>query len=112
MIVSLFQCKKTDQHFKPYLKQHLPKRLHYANNRRIEEIHLLVERKWHVARYNTTTPTGSTSIFGLNIQCLEAKLDNCNCKQCVTWRYSVNKHTGISVDTECSVERFNLTIFI
>uniref|UniRef100_A0A673C5M0 SMB domain-containing protein n=1 Tax=Sphaeramia orbicularis TaxID=375764 RepID=A0A673C5M0_9TELE len=47
----LFQCKKADQHFKPYLKQHLPKRLHYANNRRIEDIHLLVERKWHVARY-------------------------------------------------------------
>uniref|UniRef100_A0A8C6SRX6 Ectonucleotide pyrophosphatase/phosphodiesterase 2 n=1 Tax=Neogobius melanostomus TaxID=47308 RepID=A0A8C6SRX6_9GOBI len=34
------------QHFKPYLKQHLPKRLHYANNRRIEDIHLLVDRKW------------------------------------------------------------------
>uniref|UniRef100_A0A8C7LJT6 Ectonucleotide pyrophosphatase/phosphodiesterase 2 n=1 Tax=Oncorhynchus kisutch TaxID=8019 RepID=A0A8C7LJT6_ONCKI len=44
------QCKKTEQHFKPYLKQHLPKRLHYANNRRIEGIHLLVERKWHIAR--------------------------------------------------------------
>uniref|UniRef100_A0A8C5AAC3 SMB domain-containing protein n=1 Tax=Gadus morhua TaxID=8049 RepID=A0A8C5AAC3_GADMO len=43
-------CKKPEQHFKPYLKQHLPKRLHYANNRRIEDIHLLVERKWHVAR--------------------------------------------------------------
>uniref|UniRef100_A0A8D3CL13 SMB domain-containing protein n=1 Tax=Scophthalmus maximus TaxID=52904 RepID=A0A8D3CL13_SCOMX len=41
-------CKKAEQHFKPYLKQHLPKRLHYAYNRRIEEIHLLVERKWHV----------------------------------------------------------------
>uniref|UniRef100_A0A7N6B1A1 SMB domain-containing protein n=1 Tax=Anabas testudineus TaxID=64144 RepID=A0A7N6B1A1_ANATE len=44
------RCKKAEQHFKPYLKQHLPKRLHYANNRRIEDIHLLVERKWHVAR--------------------------------------------------------------
>uniref|UniRef100_A0A8D0CW43 Ectonucleotide pyrophosphatase/phosphodiesterase 2 n=1 Tax=Sander lucioperca TaxID=283035 RepID=A0A8D0CW43_SANLU len=43
------KCER-DQHFKPYLKQHLPKRLHYANNRRIEDIHLLVERKWHVAR--------------------------------------------------------------
>uniref|UniRef100_A0A3Q3GAQ0 Ectonucleotide pyrophosphatase/phosphodiesterase 2 n=1 Tax=Labrus bergylta TaxID=56723 RepID=A0A3Q3GAQ0_9LABR len=43
-------CKKAEQHFKPYLKQHLPKRLHYANNRRIEDIHLLVDRKWHVAR--------------------------------------------------------------
>lgn len=52
----LFQCKKSDQHFKPYLKQHLPKRLHYANNRRIEDIHLLVERKWHIARYGTRPP--------------------------------------------------------
>uniref|UniRef100_A0AAQ4QM14 SMB domain-containing protein n=1 Tax=Gasterosteus aculeatus aculeatus TaxID=481459 RepID=A0AAQ4QM14_GASAC len=43
-------CKKADQHFKAYLKQHLPKRLHYANSRRIEDIHLLVERKWHVAK--------------------------------------------------------------
>uniref|UniRef100_A0A671YBE7 Ectonucleotide pyrophosphatase/phosphodiesterase 2 n=1 Tax=Sparus aurata TaxID=8175 RepID=A0A671YBE7_SPAAU len=43
-------CKKADQHFKPYMKQHLPKRLHYANSRRIEDIHLLVERKWHIAR--------------------------------------------------------------
>ncbi|KAG9333108.1 hypothetical protein JZ751_013487 [Albula glossodonta] len=49
-VVANLTCKKSDQHFKPYLKQHLPKRLHYANNRRIEEIHLLVERKWHVAR--------------------------------------------------------------
>uniref|UniRef100_A0A8K9XC59 SMB domain-containing protein n=1 Tax=Oncorhynchus mykiss TaxID=8022 RepID=A0A8K9XC59_ONCMY len=42
-------CKMPTQHFKPYLKQHLPKRLHYANNRRIEAVHLLMERKWHVA---------------------------------------------------------------
>uniref|UniRef100_A0A8C5PCB6 Ectonucleotide pyrophosphatase/phosphodiesterase 2 n=1 Tax=Leptobrachium leishanense TaxID=445787 RepID=A0A8C5PCB6_9ANUR len=49
-VVANLTCKKPDQHFKPYLKQHLPKRLHYANNRRIEDIHLLVDRKWHVAR--------------------------------------------------------------
>ncbi|XP_020792990.2 ectonucleotide pyrophosphatase/phosphodiesterase family member 2 isoform X3 [Boleophthalmus pectinirostris] len=49
-IVANLTCKKAEQHFKPYLKQHLPKRLHYANNRRIEDIHLLVDRKWHVAR--------------------------------------------------------------
>ncbi|CAL8355947.1 unnamed protein product [Arctogadus glacialis] len=49
-LVANLTCKKPEQHFKPYLKQHLPKRLHYANNRRIEDIHLLVERKWHVAR--------------------------------------------------------------
>lgn len=49
-LLFIFQCKKPDQHFKPYMKQHLPKRLHYANNRRIEDIHLLVDRRWHVAR--------------------------------------------------------------
>lgn len=49
-LIIVFQCKKPDQHFKPYLKQHLPKRLHYAYNRRIEDVHLLVERRWHVAR--------------------------------------------------------------
>ncbi|XP_043922856.1 ectonucleotide pyrophosphatase/phosphodiesterase family member 2 [Protopterus annectens] len=50
VIVANLTCKKPDQHFKAYLKQHLPKRLHYANNRRIEDVHLMVERKWHVAR--------------------------------------------------------------
>ncbi|XP_063155695.1 ectonucleotide pyrophosphatase/phosphodiesterase family member 2 isoform X4 [Candoia aspera] len=49
-VVANLTCKKPDQHFKPYLKQYLPKRLHYANNRRIEDIHLLVERRWHVAK--------------------------------------------------------------
>nr|XP_033789096.1 ectonucleotide pyrophosphatase/phosphodiesterase family member 2 isoform X13 [Geotrypetes seraphini] len=49
-VMANLTCKKPDQHFKPYWKQHLPKRLHYANNRRIEDIHLIVERRWHVAR--------------------------------------------------------------
>uniref|UniRef100_A0AAR2J149 SMB domain-containing protein n=1 Tax=Pygocentrus nattereri TaxID=42514 RepID=A0AAR2J149_PYGNA len=48
-IVANLTCKMPIQHFKPYLKQHLPKRLHYANNRRIEDVHLLMERKWLVA---------------------------------------------------------------
>ncbi len=93
---SLFQCKKADQHFKAYLKQHLPKRLHYANNRRIEEIHLLVERKWHVARYSTTTTTGSTDAYDLNIWCLGAKLDNCknwHIVQYAKWRCGINFQT-------------------
>ncbi|XP_030644824.1 ectonucleotide pyrophosphatase/phosphodiesterase family member 2 [Chanos chanos] len=47
--VANLTCKMPNQHFTPYLKQHLPKRLHYANNRRIEDVHLLMERKWRVA---------------------------------------------------------------
>ncbi|XP_069372354.1 autotaxin isoform X1 [Paralichthys olivaceus] len=50
VVVANLTCKMPNQHFKPYLKQHLPKRLHYANNRRIEAVHLLMERKWHIAK--------------------------------------------------------------
>ncbi|KAJ8000145.1 hypothetical protein DPEC_G00201800 [Dallia pectoralis] len=50
VVVANLTCKMPSQHFKPYLKQHLPKRLHYANNRRIEDVHLLMERKWHIAK--------------------------------------------------------------
>ncbi|TSP90489.1 Ectonucleotide pyrophosphatase/phosphodiesterase family member 2 [Bagarius yarrelli] len=41
--------------------QHLPKRLHYANNRRIEDVHLLMERKWLVAMNRLP---GSCGYFG------------------------------------------------
>ncbi|XP_063041608.1 ectonucleotide pyrophosphatase/phosphodiesterase family member 2 [Engraulis encrasicolus] len=47
-VVANLTCKMPNQHFKPYLKKDLPKRLHYANNRRIEDVHLLVEKKWHI----------------------------------------------------------------
>uniref|UniRef100_A0AAY4C578 SMB domain-containing protein n=1 Tax=Denticeps clupeoides TaxID=299321 RepID=A0AAY4C578_9TELE len=39
-------CKKPDQKIRPYLKAHLPKRLHYANSRRIENVTVLVSPKW------------------------------------------------------------------
>uniref|UniRef100_A0A674DAB8 Ectonucleotide pyrophosphatase/phosphodiesterase 2 n=1 Tax=Salmo trutta TaxID=8032 RepID=A0A674DAB8_SALTR len=60
-------CKMPTQHFKPYLKQHLPKRLHYANNRRIEDVHLLMERKWHIAKEEDVFPVthpGRCGFFG------------------------------------------------
>uniref|UniRef100_A0A8D0L6I9 Autotaxin n=1 Tax=Sphenodon punctatus TaxID=8508 RepID=A0A8D0L6I9_SPHPU len=66
-IVANLTCRKPDQHFKPYLKPHLPKRLHYANNRRIEDVHLLVDRRWHVARKNGDTykrPSGKCFFYG------------------------------------------------
>ncbi|TRY83309.1 hypothetical protein DNTS_006036 [Danionella cerebrum] len=65
-IVANLTCKRPDQHFKPYLKQHLPKRLHYANNHRIEDIHLMVERKWHIARkfYETKRHNGKCGFAG------------------------------------------------
>ncbi|KAF3834346.1 hypothetical protein F7725_025550 [Dissostichus mawsoni] len=35
-------CKKPDQKIKPYLKANLPKRLHFANSRRIEDVNVLI----------------------------------------------------------------------
>uniref|UniRef100_A0A8C8IBL0 SMB domain-containing protein n=1 Tax=Oncorhynchus tshawytscha TaxID=74940 RepID=A0A8C8IBL0_ONCTS len=47
VVVANLTCKMPTQHFKPYLKQHLPKRLHYANNRRIEDWNL--GTNWHLS---------------------------------------------------------------
>ncbi|XP_062843433.1 ectonucleotide pyrophosphatase/phosphodiesterase family member 2 [Trichomycterus rosablanca] len=63
-LVANLSCKMPNQHFKPYLKQHLPKRLHYANNRRIEDVHLLMERKWLVALAPENRFPGSCRYFG------------------------------------------------
>ncbi|NWH81699.1 ENPP3 phosphodiesterase, partial [Piaya cayana] len=46
----LAQCKRSPQHFKPYLTPDLPKRFHYANNIRIDKVHLLVDRQWLAVR--------------------------------------------------------------
>lgn len=42
----LLQCRKPEQKVKAYLKAHLPKRLHFANSRRIEDVSVLVDLKW------------------------------------------------------------------
>uniref|UniRef100_A0A4W5PRW4 SMB domain-containing protein n=1 Tax=Hucho hucho TaxID=62062 RepID=A0A4W5PRW4_9TELE len=44
-------CKKNGQKVKPYLKNHLPKRFHYANSRRIEDVSVLVNPGWLFERY-------------------------------------------------------------
>ena len=45
-----FQCRKPQQKITPYLKPHLPKRFHYANSRRIEDVNVLVTPKWLLER--------------------------------------------------------------
>ncbi|KAL6100248.1 uncharacterized protein ACO6RY_01897 [Pungitius sinensis] len=50
-LVANMTCKRPDQKVKPYLKAHLPKRLHFANSRRIEDVNVLVEPKWLFERY-------------------------------------------------------------
>lgn len=45
-LVANMTCHKADQKIKAYLKAHLPKRLHFASSRRIEDVNVLVEPKW------------------------------------------------------------------
>ncbi|XP_049331199.1 venom phosphodiesterase 1 [Astyanax mexicanus] len=45
-LVANMTCKKLDQKIKAYLKSHMPKRFHYANNRRIEDVNVLVTSRW------------------------------------------------------------------
>uniref|UniRef100_A0A8C6Z8K1 Venom phosphodiesterase 1-like n=1 Tax=Nothoprocta perdicaria TaxID=30464 RepID=A0A8C6Z8K1_NOTPE len=53
-----FTCKcgaSPETHFKPYLTPNLPKRFHYANNIRIDKVHLLVDQQWLAVRDNRYT---------------------------------------------------------
>lgn len=50
-LVANISCKLPDQKSRPYLKADLPKRLHFANSRRIEDVNVMVEPKWLFERY-------------------------------------------------------------
>uniref|UniRef100_A0A8C1V801 Ectonucleotide pyrophosphatase/phosphodiesterase 1 n=1 Tax=Cyprinus carpio TaxID=7962 RepID=A0A8C1V801_CYPCA len=43
------RCREPDQPMRPYLKEHLPKRLHFASNIRIERAHLYMQPGWQAA---------------------------------------------------------------
>ncbi|XP_038625296.1 ectonucleotide pyrophosphatase/phosphodiesterase family member 3 [Tachyglossus aculeatus] len=57
-IVKNLSCRKEKQHFKPYLTPDLPKRFHYANNIRIDKVHLYVDRQWMAVRSKAYTSCG------------------------------------------------------
>nr|XP_023412724.1 ectonucleotide pyrophosphatase/phosphodiesterase family member 1 isoform X2 [Loxodonta africana] len=42
-------CREPNQHFKPYLKQFLPKRLHFAKSNRIEPLTFYLDPQWQLA---------------------------------------------------------------
>ncbi|XP_056299262.1 ectonucleotide pyrophosphatase/phosphodiesterase family member 3 isoform X2 [Pseudoliparis swirei] len=50
-LVANMTCRRRGQRVKAYLKAHLPKRLHFANSRRIEDVNVLVEPRWLFERY-------------------------------------------------------------
>ncbi|XP_008160676.2 ectonucleotide pyrophosphatase/phosphodiesterase family member 1 [Eptesicus fuscus] len=48
-IVRNLSCREPNQHFKPYLKQFLPKRLHFAKSDRIEPLTFYLDPQWQLA---------------------------------------------------------------
>uniref|UniRef100_A0A3P8S6P8 Ectonucleotide pyrophosphatase/phosphodiesterase 1 n=1 Tax=Amphiprion percula TaxID=161767 RepID=A0A3P8S6P8_AMPPE len=48
-LVKNLSCRNPDQPMRPYLKENLPKRMHFANNVRIERGHLYMKSGWQAA---------------------------------------------------------------
>ncbi|XP_029450264.1 ectonucleotide pyrophosphatase/phosphodiesterase family member 1 [Rhinatrema bivittatum] len=49
-VVKNLTCKVPDQHFKAYMKNHLPKCFHFAKNDRIEPAHFYSDQQWQVVQ--------------------------------------------------------------
>ncbi|KAG9335604.1 hypothetical protein JZ751_004369, partial [Albula glossodonta] len=73
-LVANMTCAKPDQQIKPYLKPDLPKRFHYANNRRIEDATVLVNAQWVFARTESslTYCDGGTHGYDNDIYSMQA----------------------------------------
>uniref|UniRef100_A0A8C4LM48 Ectonucleotide pyrophosphatase/phosphodiesterase family member 3 n=1 Tax=Equus asinus TaxID=9793 RepID=A0A8C4LM48_EQUAS len=65
-------CRKPDQHFKPYLTPDLPKRLHFAKNIRIDKVHLLVDEQWLAVRFVYSSCGGGTHGYDNEFKSMEA----------------------------------------
>uniref|UniRef100_A0A673NB10 Ectonucleotide pyrophosphatase/phosphodiesterase family member 1-like n=1 Tax=Sinocyclocheilus rhinocerous TaxID=307959 RepID=A0A673NB10_9TELE len=65
-LVKNLSCREPDQPMRPYLKEHLPKRLHFASNIRIESAHLYMQPGWQAAleiKYCSGGFHGSDNVF-------------------------------------------------
>ncbi|XP_047184509.1 ectonucleotide pyrophosphatase/phosphodiesterase family member 1 isoform X2 [Scophthalmus maximus] len=68
-LVKNLSCRAPDQPMRPYLKENLPKRMHFANNKRIERGHLYMKQGWQAAlnhkevKYCTGGFHGSDNLF-------------------------------------------------
>ncbi|KAM4600365.1 ectonucleotide pyrophosphatase/phosphodiesterase family member 1 [Polymixia lowei] len=68
-LVKNLSCRNPEQPMRPYLKENLPKRMHFANNVRIERAHLYMKPGWQAAlnhkeiKYCTGGFHGSDNLF-------------------------------------------------
>ncbi|KAM7367751.1 hypothetical protein PAMP_014029 [Pampus punctatissimus] len=74
-LVKNLSCRTPDGSMRPYLKENLPKRMHFANNKRIERGHLYMKPGWQAAlkpsdiKYCTGGFHGSDNLFS-NMQAI------------------------------------------
>uniref|UniRef100_A0A8C5L660 Ectonucleotide pyrophosphatase/phosphodiesterase family member 1 n=1 Tax=Jaculus jaculus TaxID=51337 RepID=A0A8C5L660_JACJA len=93
-------CREPNQHFKPYLKHFLPKRLHFAKNDRIEQLTFYLDPQWQLAlspserKYCGSGFHGSDNLFS-NMQALFIG-------------YGPGFKHGLEVDTFENIEVYNL----
>uniref|UniRef100_A0A3B4YV96 Ectonucleotide pyrophosphatase/phosphodiesterase 1 n=1 Tax=Seriola lalandi dorsalis TaxID=1841481 RepID=A0A3B4YV96_SERLL len=68
-LVKNLSCRAPNQPMRPYLKENLPKRMHFASNKRIERGHLYMKLGWQAAlnrreiKYCTGGFHGSDNVF-------------------------------------------------
>uniref|UniRef100_A0A8C1RGJ6 Ectonucleotide pyrophosphatase/phosphodiesterase 1 n=1 Tax=Cyprinus carpio TaxID=7962 RepID=A0A8C1RGJ6_CYPCA len=92
-----FKCRKPDQPMRPYLKEHLPKRLHFANNIRIERAHLYMQ--W----LGVSGSMGDCCLWPYVI--LRIK---CNCLQAIFVGYGPGINSKMTVPPFENIELYNL----
>ncbi|XP_048210052.1 ectonucleotide pyrophosphatase/phosphodiesterase family member 1 isoform X2 [Perognathus longimembris pacificus] len=99
-IVRNLSCREPNQHFKPYLKHFLPRRLHFAKSDRIEPLTFYMDPQWQLAlspsesKYCGNGFHGSDNVFS-NMQALFIG-------------YGPGFKHGIEVDTFENIEVYNL----
>lgn len=99
-IAKNLSCREPNQHFTPYLKQFFPKRLHFANNDRIEPLVFYLDPQWQLALSPSERKPcgngfhGSDNLFS-NMQALFIG-------------YGPGFKHGIEVDTFENIEVYNL----
>ncbi|XP_038147817.1 ectonucleotide pyrophosphatase/phosphodiesterase family member 1 isoform X1 [Cyprinodon tularosa] len=63
-LIKNLSCRVNDQPMRPYLKENLPKRMHFANNKRIERGHLYMKQGWQAALTKTEVKYCSGGFHG------------------------------------------------
>ncbi|KAM7373676.1 hypothetical protein PAMP_008511 [Pampus punctatissimus] len=99
-LVADMTCKKPDQKIKPYLKANLPKRLHFANSRRIEDVNVLVDPEWLFERYpgSLTFCAGGTHGYDNDVESMHAMFVS----------YGPKFHSETEIEPFSNTELYNL----